>query len=112
MKTEDYTEFVPQVDGYLNFKDDEKTIKSYDLENMLAMCSPGLSVKQARLLTRKLMWVIAYLVVIKNRKISIPFVGRIEMVKSRTDTARFPAMKHRHTYTQEVKPFKKKYGKE
>ena len=109
MKSEDYTEFLPQIDGYLNFKNDDKSIRAWDIENMLAMCSPGLSVKEARLLTRKLIWLITYLVVVKNRKITMQYLGRLEHVKPRKDRGYFPVLKHKKTYTQDIKPFLKKY---
>ena len=112
MKTEDFSEYVPQVEGYLNFKNDDASIRSYDLENMLAMCCPKLQVKEARMMARKLIWLLTYLVVIKNRKVTMQYLGRIENVKQRKDRGFFPVLKHKKTYTQDIKSFKKKYGEE
>jgi hypothetical protein len=109
MKTEDYSEFVAQVEGYLNFQNDEKVIRSWDLENLLAMCTPGLSVKETRLLVRKFVWLLTYLVVVKNRKVRFQYIGQIEHTKSKKCTSWFPVLKHKKTYSTDIKPFKKKY---
>jgi len=112
MKKEDYTQFVAQVEGYLNFQNEDKALRSHDIENILAMCSPHIPVKECRSLVRKLIWLITYLVCIKNRKINMQYLGRIEMAPSRSERSEYPVLKHRKTFHKDLVPFKKKYGKE
>ena len=84
MITEDFSEYVPQLEGYMNFMNTEETVKIWDLENMVALCVPDVPIKKTKKIVKKLFWVINYLLLVQNRKVAIQDIGRIEMVKPRS----------------------------
>ena len=113
MITEDFSEYVPQLEGYMNFMNTEETVKIWDLENMVALCVQDVPIKKTKRIVKKLFWVINYLLLVQNRKVAIQDIGRIEMVKprsmNRSPNNWIPVLKHHCMYHKKAGKFQQKY---
>ena len=113
MITEDFSEYVPQLEGYMNFMNTEETVKIWDLENMVALCVQDVPIKKTKRIVKKLFWVINYLLLVQNRKVAIQDIGRIEMVKpksmNRSPNNWIPVLKHHNCYYKKAGQFQQKY---
>jgi len=113
MITEDFSEYVPQLEGYMNFMNTEETVKIWDLENMVALCVQDVPIKKTKRVVKKLFWVINYLLLVQNRKVAIQDIGRIEMVKPRSMNKSpnnwIPILKHHNCYYKKAGKFQQKY---
>lgn len=113
MITEDFSEYIPQLEGYMNFMNTEETVKIWDLENMVALCVQDVPIKKTKRIVKKLFWVINYLLLVQSRKVAIQDIGRIEMVKPKSMNTSpnnwIPILKHRNCYHKDAAKFQQNY---